>query len=90
MQKGENSPELMIKRIERFIDCAPISEPVIKIEITPKSRRERMEDFLWAAFTNVGGHTYTGYTDCLYIIPRVVEMMESGDTSPLEVVYEKP
>lgn len=87
MQKGENNPELMIKRIERFIDCSPASEPVIKIEITPKSRKERMEDFLWAAFSNVGAHTYTAYGDCVYIIPRVIEMVELGEASPMDRVY---
>lgn|GEM_PF-2969674 len=88
MQKGENNPELMMKRVERFVDTVTVTNQTIRIPITPpKARRDRMKDNLWALFSSAGAIKYNGCEDCMYIIPRVVELTEEGSTYALDRVY---
>ena len=91
-QKGEDdNPEMLIKWIERFIGSVTSSTQTLKFDITPpKDRRERMKDYLFAAFSNAGAHKYNAYEDCLYIIPRMVELAEVGERAyTLAKVYEE-
>ena len=89
VQKGD-TPELMMKRIERFMGSTPLSIQPIKMNmLPPKSRTERMQDYLFSVFSHAGAHTYTGFKDCLVIIPRIIELMESGIEYPMEKVYRE-
>jgi len=90
MQKGKNNPEALFKWIERFIDVDSDYNDQIKISVTPpKTRRDRMKDNLWSMFSSVGGHIYVGCEDCMYIIPRIIELRESesGGYDPYSQAY---
>ena len=89
-QKGAIIPEIMINRIERFVGLKPSGIQPVKINVTPpKTRRERMQEYLFSAFSNVGAHTYTAYDDCLYIIPRMIELTEAGIEFAMEQIYKE-
>jgi len=88
-QKGENHPESLMKWIERFVGSAPSEKTPVKLDITPKTRRERMKDYLFNMFSRFGAHKYGACDDCMYIIPRMVELKEAGKSFPLEEVYEE-